>query len=141
MSEASDLSQQVKDNAKLLQAFNVTSLAIAKNDLTTAKKDLEEFRQKVGSSNNPAQVKQAHQLAGRIALAEKDYKAAIAELEQANQQNPRVFYWLAVAYRANGDNTNAQRYFTKAAEFNSLPNLNYAFIRNEVQKAASGKKA
>src|SRR3954463_3548264 len=47
MIEASGLSLQVKDNAKLLQAFNVTSLAIAKNDLTTAKKDLEEFRRKV----------------------------------------------------------------------------------------------
>src|SRR3954465_6728152 len=105
MIEASDLSQQVKDNAKLLQAFNVTSLAIAKNDLTTAKKDLEEFRQKVEAANNPAQVKQAHQLAGRISLAEKDYKASVAELQQANQQNPRVFYWLGVAYRGNGDDT------------------------------------
>jgi tetratricopeptide (TPR) repeat protein len=98
---------------------------------------LEEFRQKVEAANNPAQVKQAHQLAGRIALAEKDYKTAIAELEQANQQNPRVFYWLGVAYRANGDDTNAQQYFKKAADFNSLPNLNYAFIRTEVQKKAS----
>jgi tetratricopeptide (TPR) repeat protein len=140
MIEASELSQQVKDNAKLLQAFNVTSLAIAKNDLKTAKKDLEEFRQKVQVSRNPAQMKQAHQLGGRIALVEKDYKTAIAELEQANQQNPRVFYWLALAYRANGDDANAEQYFRKAAEFNSLPNLNYAFIRKEVQKKASSQK-
>jgi tetratricopeptide (TPR) repeat protein len=140
MIEASDLSQQVKDNAKLLQAFNVTSLAIAKNDVTTAKKDLEEFRQKVDASQNPAQAKQAHQLAGRIALAEKDYKTAITELEQANQQNPRVFYWLGVAYRANGDKANAQQYFKKAAEFNSLPNLNFAFVRKDLQKQASGAK-
>jgi tetratricopeptide (TPR) repeat protein len=140
MIETSDLSQQVKDNAKLLQAFNVTSLAIAKNDLTTAKKDLEEFRQKVEASQNPAQVKQAHQLAGKIALAEKDYKTAITELEQANQQNPKVFYWLAVAYRGNGDDMKAQQYLKKAAEFNSLPNLNYAFIRTEVQKKALSQK-
>jgi tetratricopeptide (TPR) repeat protein len=140
MIEASGLSLQVKDNAKLLQAFNVTSLAIAKNDLTTAKKDLEEFRRKVEAANNPAQVKQAHQLAGRIALAEKDYKASVAELQQANQQNPRVFYWLGVAYRGNGDDTKAQQYFRKAAEFNSLPNLNFAFIRKDVQKQASGSK-
>jgi tetratricopeptide (TPR) repeat protein len=102
---------------------------------------VEEFRQKVEGSQNPAQVKQAHQLAGRIALAEKDYKTAIAELEQANQQNPRVFYWLGIAYRANGNDAKAQKYLRKAAEFNSLPNLNYAFIRSDVQKAVSRKKA
>jgi len=140
MIEASDLSQQVKDNAKILQEFNVISLAIAKNDLPTAKKDLEEFRQNVQVSQNPAQMKQAHQLAGRIALAEKDYKTSISELEQANQQNPRVFYWLALAYRAYGDDANAQQYLRKAAEFNSLPNLNYAFIRKDVQQKASSQK-
>ena len=141
MVEASTLPQQIKDNAKLLHLFNVTSLEIAKNDLAGARRDAQEFRQRAEGSSNPAQVKQAHELAGRTALAEKNYDNAIAELEQANLQNPRNFYWLAVTYRLKGDDAKSQEYLKKAADFNSLPNLNYAFIRKEVQKASSGKKA
>ncbi len=141
MVEGENVSQQIKDNAKLLHLFNVTSLEIAKHDLAGAKKDSQEFSREAEAANNPAQVKQAHELAGRIALAEKNYDAAIAELQQANLQNPRNFYWLGIAYRLKGDDAKAQENLKKAADFNSLPNLNYAFIRREVQKAASRKKA
>ena len=138
--EASGLSQAVKENARLVHLFNVTGLAIAKNDLAAARKSADEFRQKADAQNNPAQAKQAHELAGRIALAAKDYEAAISELGQANLQNPRNLYRLSIAYKAKGDGDKAQEYLKKAADFNALPNLNYAFIRREVQRAA-GKKA
>ena len=78
---------------------------------------------------------------GMAVLAEKNYDNAIAELEQANLQNPRNFYWLGIAYRLKGEDAKSREYLKKAADFNSLPNLNYAFVRKEVQKAASGKKA
>jgi len=139
--ENSELSQQIKDNAKLLHVFNLTAIAIGKKDLAIAKKYAEDFRQTAEGSQNPQQVKQAHELAGRIALAEKDYGKAVAELEQANQQNPRNLYRLSQAYQSKGDNAKAQEFLTKAAQFNSLPNLNYAFIRTKVQKVSSGKKA
>ena len=87
------------------------------------------------------QLKQAHELAGRIALAEKNYAIAIAELQQANEQNPRNLYRLAQAYQAKGDSTKAREYYAQAAGFNSLPQLNYAFIRLKSQKLAAGKKA
>jgi tetratricopeptide (TPR) repeat protein len=86
-------------------------------------------------------VKQAHELAGRIALAEKDYAAAIAELEQANEQDPRNLYRLYQAYQGKGDSAKAQEYCAQAAEFHSLPQLNYAFIRVKAQKITDGKKA
>ena len=78
---------------------------------------------------------------GRIALAERDYEKAIAELEQANQQDPRNLYRLSQAYQGKGDSAKAKELCTKAAEFNSLPQLNYAFIRMKAQKMAAGKKA
>ena len=78
---------------------------------------------------------------GRIALAEKDYDKAIAELQQANQQDPRNLYRMGQAYQGKGDSTKAKELCTKAAEFNSLPQLNYAFIRLKAQKMAAGKKA
>jgi lipopolysaccharide biosynthesis regulator YciM len=93
----------------------------------------------VEAKKNTAQEKQAHELAGRIALGEKDYPKAIAELEQANLQNPRNLYRLSQAYQGNGDSTKAHEYLTKSADFNSLPALNYAFIRVKAQKLAAQK--
>src|SRR5271165_5823332 len=92
-------------------------------------------------SKNPAQLKQAHELDGRIALAERDYDKAIAELQQANQQDPRNLYRLSQAYQGKGDGTKATELCTKATEFNSLPQLNHPFILLKAQKMAAGKKA
>ncbi|HWY71414.1 MAG TPA: tetratricopeptide repeat protein [Terriglobales bacterium] len=138
--QASGLSQQIKENAKLLHRFNTTTLAIARKDLVSAKKNADEFRQGAEAQQNPAQLRQAHELTGRIALAEKDYDKAIAELEQANLQDPRNLYRLSEAYQAKGDAAKAQQYAKKTADFNSLPALNYAFVRSKVQKELSAKK-
>ena len=138
--QASNLSQQIKDNQKLQHRFNTVTLALARNDLAAAKKNAEEFRQGAEAQKNPGQVRQAHELAGRIAVAEKDYDKAIAELEQANLQDPRNLYRLSEAYQAKGDAAKAQQYAKKAADFNSLPALNYAFVRSKVQKELSAKK-
>ena len=139
--DASNQSQQIKDNAKLLHHFNLAEIAILKKDYAAAKTHAEEFRQGADATKNSAQIKQAHELVGRIALGEKDYDQAVAELQQANLQNPANMYRLSQAYWAKGDNAKAHDYLTKAADFNSLPQLNYAFIRVKVQKMAGEKKA
>jgi len=139
--EASSLSQEIKDNAKLFHHFNLAGIDIAKKDYAAAKREADEFRQGAEASKNPAQLKQAHELAGRIALAQKDYDQAIAELQQANQQDPRNLFRLSQAYQGKGDDAKAKDLCTKAAEFNSLPQLNYAFIRVKAQKMVAGKKA
>jgi tetratricopeptide (TPR) repeat protein len=137
--EDSDLSPEIKDNAKLLHHYNLTALAIGKKDYTAAKAHAEEFRQGAEASKNPAQVKLAHELAGRIALAQKDYGKATAELEQSNLQDPRNLYRLGQAYDGKGDHAKAQEFYSNAAKFNSLPALNYAFVRTKAEKLA--KKA
>jgi len=141
MIDGSNLSQEIKDNAKLLHHFNLSAMAIGKKDYATAKAEADEFRKGAEASNNPAQVKLAHELAGRVALAQNDYEQAIAELQQANQQNPRNLYRLGQAYQGKRDAAKAKEYFTQAAEWNSLPQLNYAFIRVKVQKLVAGKQA
>jgi len=137
--EDSSLSQEIKDNAKLQHHYNLTALAIGKKDYAAATTHAEEFRQGAEASKNPAQVKLAHELAGRIALAQKDYEKAIAELEQANPQDPRNLYRLGQAHDGKGEHTKAQEFYSRAAKFNSLPALNYAFIRTKAEKMA--KKA
>jgi tetratricopeptide (TPR) repeat protein len=110
---------------------------VGKRDFAAAKAEAEEFRKGAEASRNPNQARQAHELAGMIALAEKDYDKAIAELQQANQQNPQNLYRLSQAYQAKGDGAKAKEFATKAAGFNSLPQLNYAFVRTKAQKMAS----
>jgi tetratricopeptide (TPR) repeat protein len=131
----SGLSQQVKDNAARFSHYNFARVAIAKKDLATAKTEAETFRQGAEAAKNANQLKLAHELAARIALEEKNYDNAITEFGQANQQNPDVLYLLAQAYKAKGDAANANKFFTKAAKFNSLLQLNYAIVRNKAEKA------
>lgn len=131
----SGLSQQVKDNAARISHYNLARVAVAKKDLAAAKTETETFRKGAEAAGNANQLKQAHELAGRIALAEKNYDTALAELAEANQQNPDVLYLRAQAYKGKGDAANAKAFFTKAAKFNSLPQLNYAFVRSKAEKA------
>ena len=140
MTDESTLSQGIKDNTKLFHHYNLVTVALGKKDDATAKAEAEEFRKGAEGSKNPNQMKQAHELAGMIALSEKDYDKAIAELQQANQQNPQNLYRLSQAYQGKSDNAKAKEFAAKAAGFNSLPQLNYSFIRTKAQKMASDAK-
>ena len=141
LTEASGLSQEIKDNAKLIHHYNLAGLDISRKDFVAAKQETEAFRQGAANSKNPALSKQAHELEGRIALAEKDYDKAIAELQQSNLQNPQNLYRLSLAYQAKGNTAKAKEFGAKAADFNSLPQLPYAFVRTKAQKIAAGAKA
>jgi tetratricopeptide (TPR) repeat protein len=134
MIEESDLTQGVKDNAKLAQHFVAASIAIGKKDMKMAKVETEEFRKGADAIKNTFQMRQAHELAGMIALAEKKYDDAIAELQQANQLNPYNLYRLSLAYQGKKDKAMAKDFCMKAAKNNTLPTLNYAFIRSKAEK-------
>ena len=131
----SALSTQIKDNAALFHHYNLARVAIAKKDLAKAKTETETFRKGVEAAKNANQLKQAHELAGRIALEEKNFDVATAELAQANQQNPDVLYLLGRAWEGKGDAAKARDSFKRAANFNSLPQLNYAIVRHKAAKA------
>ena len=132
----STLSQEIKNNATQVHHFNAAGVAIAKGDLSAAKSHMEEFRKASEESKNTAQLKQVHELAGRIALAEKKYDKAVEELQQANQQNAMNLFRLSEAYRGQGDAAKASEFAKKAADFNSLPALPYAFVRVKAKKVA-----
>jgi len=132
--EESNLSREIKDNTRLFQHYNLARVGLGKKDIATAKSEAEAFRKGTDSLKNPAQTRQAHELAGMIALEEKDYDKALAELQQANQQNPYNLYRLCQAYQGKGDVEKAKAFCTKAAGFNSLPQINLAFIRTKAGK-------
>jgi tetratricopeptide (TPR) repeat protein len=139
LTEESSLSQKIKENTKLFHHYNLATVALGNKDYATAKTETEEFRKGAEASRNPVQLRLWHQLTGMIALAEKNYAKAIAELQQSGQQNPQNFYRLCEAYQGKGDKAKAKEFCTKAAGFNSLPQLNYAFIRTKAQKMAGMK--
>ena len=135
--QESDLSAEIKANNERVSHFNLARVALAQKDVAAAKTHAEEFRKKVEATNNPNQVRLSHELAGMIALAEKDSDKAIAQFQQGNQQNPQNLYRLCQAYEAKGDKAKAKEMCTKAADFNSLPALNYAFVRTKAKGAAA----
>ena len=138
MTEDSNLSQEIKDNARLFHHYNLARVALGglggKKDLTKAKTEAEAFRQGTEAAKRPLQIKQAHQLLGIIALEEKDYGKAVSEMQQANQQNPYDLYRLCQAYQGQGDGARAKEFCGKAATLYTLPAIQFAFVRTKAAK-------
>jgi tetratricopeptide (TPR) repeat protein len=138
MTEDSNLSEAIKNNTRRFDHYNRTRVALGKKDVATAKTEAQEFWKLAEASNNPLQLKLAHELGGMIALEEKNYDKAISELEQSNMQNPQDLYRLGLGYQAKGNRPKARGYYAKAAKFNSLPLINLAFVRAKAAMAAKG---
>ena len=130
----SDLSPEVKDDARLVHHYNLGRVAVRAQDFAAARKHGEAFMQGATAKKNSAETRQAHELAGTIALKEKRLEPAITHLMQANQQDPYVLYLLGKAYKAKGDQTKATEFFQQAANHNTLPTLNHAFVRAKAKK-------
>jgi tetratricopeptide (TPR) repeat protein len=131
--EDSNLSQEIKDNTKLNHQYYVAAVAMKKKDFSTAKAESEKYRTGVKTLNNPNQIRRSHELAGMIAIHEKNYEKALEELQQANLQDPYNLYRIAIAYEGKGDKGKAKEYCEKAAKYNALPTLNYAFVRKKAE--------
>jgi tetratricopeptide (TPR) repeat protein len=129
-----DFSVEAKDDAKLAHHYYLGRVALARNDLGTAKSEAAEYLKGAEAKQNDLRARQAHELAGTIALKEKDFDKAISELRQANQQDPYVLYVTALAHQGKGDDQKAQEMFRQAAESYSLPTLNYVLIRAKAKK-------
>lgn len=132
--ERSDLSAEVKENARLVHGYNLGRVALRSNDMPAAKKYAEAYMQAATARKNSFQIRQAHDLAGAIALKEKQYEQALAHLAQANQQDPYVLYLTGKAYKAGGDEAKAAEMFQQAVNHNTLPTLNHAFVRAKAKK-------
>ena len=131
---ASSLSADVKEDTKLANHYYQGRVALAKKDLATARSEAAEYMKGAEARRNSFRIRQAHELAGTIALEEKQFDQAITELGQANQQDPYVIYSTALAYQGKGDKSKAKELAWKAASANILPTLNYVFIRTDAKK-------
>ena len=132
----SSLPQETKDDAVLGYHYDLGRVALAKQDLANAKSEAAEYLKGAEAKKNDFRIRQGHELAGSVALAEKNYEVAIKELQEANQQDPYVLYVLALAYQGKGDAAKAKETFKQAAESYILPTLNYALIRAKAKQEA-----
>ena len=81
----------------------------------------------------PFELRQDHELMGRIALAEGKGAEAVAQLEQANDQDPRVLLLTARAHEAAGDQAAAAELIRQVAEFNQL-SFPLSYVRAEARE-------
>jgi tetratricopeptide (TPR) repeat protein len=132
--EKSSLADDLKADTRLADHYNQGRVALARGDLAAARSAAEKYQSGADGRRSPFRIRQAHELTGRIALAEKKFDDAIAHLGQANQQDPFVVYSTALAYKGKGDAAKAKELAGRAAKANILPLVTYAFIREDARK-------
>jgi tetratricopeptide (TPR) repeat protein len=137
--DQADVAAQVKEATHRQALFDAARVALARNDIASARAKAAAYAAAVAAKGIPFELRQSHELAGRIALAEKSYATAAAELRQANQLDPRVLYLTAVALQAKGDVQAAKQAGVQAADFNGLSNT-YGYVRAKAKAMVSAPK-
>jgi tetratricopeptide (TPR) repeat protein len=132
---ASNAPAGVKEQALRNHLYDEGRVALAKNDVAAAKARADAYEKAVKASGkeNVFETWQTHQLRGMIAISEKSFASATTELAQANQQDPKVGYLLAVALAGKGDAKKAREQAEKVATFNGL-NGNFAYVRAKARQ-------
>ena len=132
--ERSGLSPELKDIAKLGDHYNQARVALARRDVASAKSHAETFMSGAQATNDKARIRLGHELAGMIALQEKDFDGALNHLGQADQQDPYVLYAMALAYQGKSDSAKAKEFAQRAANQHTLPTIRYALVRAKASK-------
>jgi len=127
--ELAAVPDEVKEATRRTHLYQLARVALAAGDLEEAATRIETYRTAAAAAGIPFELRRGHELTGRLALAREDYSEALTQLEKANQQDPRVLYWTALACRGVGDRKRAVDLSYRAATWNSL-GLNYAFVHN-----------
>ena len=113
-------------------------VALMKGEFETAAKKSTLYLQGAEKYQNPFQIRRAHELDGMIALKQAQYDKAVTELEKANMQNPYNIYRMAQAFEGLGKAEKSLRLYKEAANFNSLNDINLAFIRERAGQTVAG---
>ena len=131
--DASQVPEEFKAAARRNHVFEQARVAAERKDLATAKAKAVEYEKLVAPRHAPFEIRQQHELAGLVALAEKRFTTALAEFGQANQRDPRVLRLVAVAAEGVGDSARASAFATKAAQFNEI-SFNFAYVKNKARR-------
>ena len=128
--ERANIPQDLKYYLRRQLYVNTGWVAYLNNEVDKLKKYKEEYVSSAPQALNLNEIRNVHLLSGHINMLEENYKDAIYEYNQANLENPVIIYLIGSAYENLGDYVTAIEYYDKAAHYNALNSLNYAYIRN-----------
>ena len=129
--EDADVPETVKHIALTNHVYHQARVATAQREFTTAKLKLTEYRKSLRETAGARN--RFNEIFGLIALAEGNMEIAVRRLELSDLQDPRVTYWLALAYRDLGREEEARKNCRRAAEFNA-PRIEFAFVRAKARR-------
>lgn len=129
LAEQADVNDDIKDRYRRNLAYREARVALRRGELERAARKAAEFRTAARAKGISSELRRSHELDGVLALARGDAEMALAELEQANLQDPVVIYWTAKAAFEAGDVERAKSLAQSAAFFNQLT-PNFAYIRD-----------
>ena len=122
-----------KAQAERAHMFKSAMAAMVGEDMETMLKHAEKYFAAADAEGTSFEKRRVHELKGYIAMMNEDAATAVAELEQANQLEPMVVYWSAVANRDAGNLDKARELAKRAAHRNTL-SANLPFFRSDAMK-------
>ena len=125
---------QVKDATRRNHLFEQARVAVAKKDLAAAKAKAAEYLTQVAMKK--ARSKSVNNTRADHRPCRKQPAMAAQEFSRANQQDPKILFLTAIAWREAGNAAKATSFATKAAKFNGLA-FNYGYVRKKAEKFAS----
>lgn len=128
--QKADINDAAKAQAERTHLFKSSIAAIVSDDVETATALAAEYAAAAEESGTAFERRRIHALSGYLALMNDDNETAVAELAQANQLNPIVLYWSAVANKNVGNKEKAKELAKRAASRNTLSG-NLPFVRTE----------
>jgi len=132
MMDGSDATDDIKETVHRNHIADSVRVALSRGELEEAAELADAYRTEVARHNVRIEVQQSRELDGLIALASGEPQAALFELANANQQNPRVLFLNARAFAAAGDRQAARAACRDVINFNQL-NFNLAFVRGQAR--------
>jgi tetratricopeptide (TPR) repeat protein len=132
----SGLPAEFKANVELGHHYNLGRVALAKKDPAAAKPHADALMSGATARANQGRIQQAHQLLGLIAMREKDAKAAMAHLSEADQRDAYTLFMLGTATAMGGDKDGAKAIFGRVAALNELPSVPAMLVLSPARKLA-----
>ena len=112
-------------------------VAARRGNADEAKRHLAAAKPALDKANNPNQAQFYPYIAGYIAFYAGDHKAAISELQKADQKDPFILVLLGQAYEKSGDAAQAKDYYRKVLDIN-FHNPTNAFARPLAKRKLEG---
>jgi len=128
--EAADTNESTKAQAARTYLFKSAIATMVDGEIETSMSLAAEYNAAVDANGTAFERRRGHEITGYLAASNEDNETSVAELAQANQLDPIVLYWSAVAHKSLGNTDQAIDLATRAATRNTL-SANLPFFRDE----------